>query len=355
MKIMYIDTAIDGHHLAYLKTVVDSDNYDSILVLPEIVEDINRNQYTYPYIDFNKKNIFDYLKWIKSIKQIADKEKPDIIHFLTGDVFYKFFGIGLNAFKKYKTVMTIHWIRSGFLQQMSLKNICKNIDKVIVHSDYLKKEVNQLGILNAHHIEYPMFAQKVLIKKSDACKKLGIDENIPVISCIGNTRYDKGLDILLEALNQVENKFQLVVAGKPEAFDEKFIKENSKNYSDSVFLKLHYLDDDELNTIIASTDIIVLPYRARFNGASGPLVEGVYNDKCIIGSDHGNLGNTIEKNHLGFIFDSENANALSKCINKALEKKFEIDDCYINYQNSLNPQYFKKSYLMLYKNTISKK
>lgn len=50
------------------------------------------------------------------------------------------------------------------------------------------------------------------------------------------------------------------------------------------------MTDREFAEVIAASDIIALPYRKKFNGASGPLVEGVYLGKCIIGPNHGNLG-----------------------------------------------------------------
>ena len=98
-----------------------------------------------------------------------------------------------------------------------------------------------------------------------------------------------------------------------------------------------------------ATDIITIPYRKEFNAASGPLGEGASLRKCIVGPCHGNLGDTIEKNHLGYTFLSEDVNSLAEVLNKALKTEFKPDEKYIEYKNSLDVESFLKSYENLYK------
>lgn len=100
---------------------------------------------------------------------------------------------------------------------------------------------------------------------------------------------------------------------------------------------------------LGASDIIVLPYRKVFGGASGLLCEGVALGKCIVDLNHGTLGYTIEKKHLGYTFESENAKSLADVLEKALNKNFQLDENYKKYQKSLNPEYFSKSYMNLYK------
>lgn len=72
------------------------------------------------------------------------------------------------------------------------------------------------------------------------------------------------------------------------------------------------MTDEEFEMAIQAVDAIVLPYRKTFNGASGPLGEGVAKGKMIIAANHGSLGDIVEKNHLGYTFESENIEALKK-------------------------------------------
>ena len=73
---------------------------------------------------FYNKKLGAYLRWIKEIKKIIKKEQPDVVHFLYGDVFYKYFGLGLEGLKrKYKVINTVHALKKGKIGMLSLKRI----------------------------------------------------------------------------------------------------------------------------------------------------------------------------------------------------------------------------------------
>lgn len=350
MKIAYIDTSVDGHHLAYLSALIGSNKGESVLIVPERVDAVACKQYEYKTAEGKKRTPKVYLQWLREVHALVEKEKPDIVHFLYGDLFYRFFGLGLSLFRKYRTVVTFHWAKDGLLGRISTNLICRQIDDAVVHSAYLQKSFNHCGAHNVTHIEYPQF-NAVSVDKKEACAFWGISPDIPTIACVGHTRPDKGLDILLEALLQVNTPFQLLVAGKEDAFDRAFIEEKAKTYLDRVHLCLRYLSDEEVGYAFGACDIVALPYRRVFNGASGPLGEGVWLGKCIIGSDHGNLGDTISRNHLGYTFESENPDDLASVLNTALSKPFVLDDLYQDYKLSLRTENFIRSYLKLYQKT----
>ena len=225
MKIIYVDTAVDGHHITYLSALLNDKNNEYVLVLPEKVDGLDYKQYICADNDGNGKRTFGtYRKWIKTIREIAKKENPDIIHFLYGDGFYRYFGFGLGSFKKYKTIVTIHWARSSKLEIISTRRICSKVNTVVVHSDYIKNLMSGYGPKNIEHIEYPQFNERK-VNKSDACAYWGLKTDIPTIACIGHTRHDKGLDLLLDALNEVKHPFQLLVAGKEDSFSKQFIED----------------------------------------------------------------------------------------------------------------------------------
>ena len=351
MKILYIDTSLDGHHLGYLSALIRGKEENSVLIVPELVADLGCKQYVFKNKETRSRNFNKFYHFINEIYKIAYAENPDIIHFLTGDIFYRFFGWGLFKFRKYKTIVTLHWIRTVFLEKLSTKLICRQITSVVVHSEYMKEYLQQQEILNVTNIESPNF-NNIKVDSKQVRNDLGLNDNVPVIACIGNTRFDKGLDILLEALKGVKEPFKLLIAGKEEAFDEKFILKEASSYKDKLILRLHYLTDRELAEVIAGSDIIALPYRKNFNGASGPLVEGVCFEKCIIGSNHGNLGKTIRDNHLGYVFETENTMSLRNTIEKALSSKFCADKIYETYRCRLNTATFKEKYESLYNNVL---
>ena len=101
-----------------------------------------------------------------------------------------------------------------------------------------------------------------------------------------------------------------------------------------------------------AADIVCLPYRKSFDGASGPLGEGVALGKMIVGANHGSLGKLIKENHLGYIFESEDVHSLANTLDKALSHKWEPDEKYEAYQQILKPERFQKEYLELYKRIL---
>ncbi len=346
MKIMYVEIATTGHRIPYIKALTENISNEALVLLPERVETLTCKQIVCRS-DVKNRSFSTHKEWISEILKVAKEESPDVIHFLTGDVFYRFFGFGLNKLKKYKTILTFHSVKTSTLQKISLRVISKLASKVIFHSEFMKNQAESFGIKNAVHIEYPVFGGKSC-DENEAKRYFNLKTDVPVIGCVGGTRYDKGLDILLESLKAVKEPFQLLVAGKEEHFKEDFIKEQTKSYSENVHLALKFLSDEELMYAMNATDIVVLPYRKEFNGASGPLGEGVALGKCIVGPGHGNLKDTIEKNHVGYIFESENPVALSDVLGNALKKEFVTDEFYVKYKESLSVASFVKSYFDLY-------
>lgn len=348
MKIVYIDKAITGHRVPYLQTLVSNKENEFVAIIPQKTDLIDCKQYECKLESLSYK---DYKSWLDSIYSIVKAENPDVVHFLFDDVFYRFLGYGLHRFKKFNSVITVHSVRTGAIAKIVINIISRICKKMVVHSDYMKNELIKMGIKNVSHIEYPVFNSNYCEKKV-ACDYFGLDPDIKTLGCIGGTRYDKGLDILLEVLNSVEAPFQLLIAGREEDFKEDFIREKIAAYKDKVHLALKFLSDEELMYAMNAIDVVVLPYRKWFNGASGPLGEGVALGKCVIGPAHGNLGDTIAKNHLGYTFETEDSDALAFAIENCIKNNFLQDDICKKYQNSLNVSHFVINYNSLYKEIV---
>ena len=112
---------------------------------------------------------------------------------------------------------------------------------------------------------------------------------------------------------------------------------------------LQYLTDEQFAMCLNACDKVVLPYRRCFNGASGPLGEGVRFGKQIIGPEHGSIGGIITKNHLGSTFVTEDPADLAAVIDTALQRQFVCDDVYAAYQQGLDPKFFTQIYMGIYR------
>lgn len=344
MKIMYVDYSIEGHHLEYLRQLTQNCEYESIVVLPQYVGDLPIRQVCYPNLNLKEKKLIPYLKYMWNLKKIAEKEQPDIIHFLDGDSAMRYFDIGYRCLKKFRVAVTFHHLFPGKMREISIKSILHTVSVGIVHTDEIADRIENYGVSNVQCIHYPCFLPLKRIESSDNQPK--------TLLALGGTRYDKGLDLLLEALRLVKEEFRLVIAGKEEFFTREYIEKAVWEYREKVDLRLKFLSKEEMMECLQSADMIVLPYRKEFDGASGPMCEGAYLGKMILGPDHGSLGAMIKNNHLGDTFASENVLELAQCIERAVKAGFSYDETAKRYQKSLEPERFLESHKMLYDSLI---
>lgn len=345
MKILYVDNSIKGHHVPYLFSLRENAN-QSIYVLPDYLDGLRKEE---QYIcQFDYKNIFSYVKWICYVKKIAQTNKVDIIHFLYGDIFYRFFGIALSFLKNYRVIITFHHIRQGLLRDISLRKIFKRIEKGVVHTESLLKCVKNKNIRNVYKIEYPVFEKISMLKKEEACEMLGLDSQVKTFLCFGGTRYDKGIDIFLDALTKVEGLIQIIIAGKAEFFSEQYIISRLEAFKGKYCVQLRYIEKEEMGVFFSASDVVVLPYRMIFDGASGPLGIGCVCGKKIIGPSHGSIGQIVNDNHLGCVFESENVESLVCAIQESISEDFVYDSAALKYKSKLMPDIFVSEYNNIY-------
>lgn len=362
MKILYVEHSLNGHRKKYLEKLTDNFNKENCYTIIISSED-NSELKKYINVEIinsnftNKRTLREYKKMLEAILKIANEKKVDIIHFLDGDLYYRFFGLYINKLKKYKVIITFHHVYMYGWRKRAIKEILKKINYGVVHTQFLKEQFNKMKCNNIYHVEYPVFEYNriVNLKKNQCRKALGLNSDERVIAVLGGTQKYKGLNILLEALNTVNKDFKLVIAGKESDFSKEYIEEHIANYKSKVCLILKKLSDEEYNNVLVAADIIALPYLKVFNGASGPLADGVVASKMIIGSDYGSLGNLIENNHIGFTFSTGDSESLSELLNNVIcEKNFKYDNIALKYKKNLNVEIFKKRYNNLYKICLDK-
>lgn len=338
MKVLYCDIVLDGHHKSYLKTLSDHQE-KCITVIPQKEEGI-RNQMIVHYKD--------YYTYTRRLLALMADTKCDSIHFVYGDCFLRQLFKQPKDFREKIIIMTLHHIEMSFFRKKVYQYWFKRITVGIVHTAYMKDQLNAIGIKNVVHIEYPKQSVVMTLSHSQIKKHLGLPDGVPILGCLGGTRSDKGLDILLDVLSKIASPFHLVIAGKEEDITKDMITKKIVSYHDQVTLDLSFLSDDLFNQYLNAVDFIVLPYRKVFNGASGPLTEGVWLRKTIIGPNHHSLGDIIIKNQLGYTFEAENHKSLEHVLEKALTEKWLWHEKAEKYRDTLNVEHFIEEHHKLY-------
>lgn len=346
MKVLYVDISLSGHRYKYLNSLVEA-NKENVILVPKNNLHLKYKQYFMTSGYDKKRNYINYIKWIKEIKKLAEIENVDVVHILCGDALYRFFGLHLNCIKK-KVIVTFHSVVFTKIRIKSFKKIFHKIFFGIVHTEYIKENLNKNKIYNVQKIEYPVFSQPINISKEEARKILEIPQDRICIPIMGKADYYKGTDLLLEALKYVDFPFFLYVTRAEGKYNEEYIKQHTHEYSEYVLCKTGMLSEEDYSNVIASADLIVLPYRKCFGGTSGPMLEAAWNRKFVIGPNHGSMGNLIEKYHLGATFESENVEALVQTLNLSVQKGLKLDNKSLEFKKKLDIEQFVDENLKIY-------
>jgi glycosyltransferase involved in cell wall biosynthesis len=358
-----VDFIGNGHHDIYMKTIYDyikkDDAFEIYMIRPE------EKCYGKEGIrEFPKKTnpigyCFSRLKWLKELSLEIKKIDPDMIHIMTGDMIYSLGAMGIRTINhvKSKKIITMHHIPKGILRTIMLKSMLRRADAVVVHSEFAfdMSEDKDKVKNKSNVIEYPAFHKT----KNDtvlARRSVGIANDTFVFLFAGVITPYKGLDLLVEAMEKINKKYLLCICGKEMGMTKDRIKEIIRPIEKKVRLELKLLTDEEMGLYLDACDCVVAPYRKEFNGASGPVTEGIWRGKVVIVPSHGILGKTIGKYRVGITYKTDDMIDLRDALEKALEWRSEsmLAEEGNDFRKRLEPSVFLRKHKQLYEKILGK-
>lgn len=179
-----------------------------------------------------------------------------------------------------------------------------------VRNDLLSLRPDAPHILKAHPL-YNHFGEKV--DTLEARKALGIDTDKKTLLFFGLIRDYKGLDLLIEAVNQLDDSFQLIIAGESYGSFDKYTEQikNSRNPNKyKVFNR--YISDNEVPLFFSASDVCILPYRSATQ--SGITSIAYHFELPLIATNTGGLGESIEKPGVGLMVPEISAVSIANTI-----------------------------------------
>ena len=332
--IFILDTSNGGHHKLYFNT---------------LKENILNADFDIVYLKNSKNKVSSIISRFGYLRMLIKKSKKyQIIHQLYGDPFYILAPFFLTSRNLKHFVFTIHHLPKNKLKMYLLKMFSKRIKLILVHSEYSKNVMLENKINNVKYIDYPSFYRYDQQKNN-----IFYSKNKTIVTLLGGTRYDKGIDIFLKSLEYLNSatkeKMFVNIKGPEEYFKKDYITNSLDKLKVEYDLDLNYISDEDFMSNVESSDVILLPYRRIFNGNSGPMTEGVVREKCIIGPKEGNLGFLINKYNLGYTFESENPKSLAKAIETYCENGWKPSKRSKEYREKLKVDYFIKAHRELYR------
>lgn len=347
MKVCFIDMKNDGHHWFYNYNIMKNLETEKIFYISSDItdkqkENLKRSNIELKQVNYREQNkVLRYFYEVKNLLftiRFCKKNKIEklIILHLDSNL------IWINYFKKLIKKNNIdiigvqHWYPNNKQKEKALLKILEE-NRVIIHTDNIKKQLLEKDVCienNIKIVNYPIIPSNE-ISRLEANKILKIDNDFSILY-FGGTRYDKGMDILLESLKYCNRKLNVIIAGKEETFKKEFIENKLKKLTNIKYkLDLKFIADEELKYYFSACSAIVLPYRAYFNGESGIFTEGINYGKPIIAPNIIHFKEILNKNNNGIVYECENTLELGNAINKLFDEyKYFLE----------NAEIFKKEY-----------
>lgn len=191
----------------------------------------------------------------------------------------------------------------------------KRNDGFIVMSDKVLHDLLSIRpdapYLRINHPVYDHFGKK--LDRNEAQLRLGLDPNKKTLLFFGIIRDYKGLDLLIEAFAQLDDSYQLVIAGEVYGSFEKYEQLIARNpLKEQIRLFTRYISDDEVTVFFSAADACILPYKS----ATQSGITSISNHFLLplIATDVGGLKESIEHGKTGLIADKADAAEIARMI-----------------------------------------
>ena len=154
--------------------------------------------------------------------------------------------------------------------------------------------------------------------------------------------YRKGYDLLLKALERVDNCFMMVIGAHTESLGNK----NNVRYLDTV------KDERLMAFYYAAADVFLLP--SREDNLPNTMVESLCCGTPVVTMPNGGMTDIIKNGYNGYISEKVDANSFAEAINEYLAKGVSLNRNEIAEEahRTFSPSMQAKAYLAVFSNAI---
>lgn len=314
-------------------------NGDAIPVFRKEGIDVLKMQY--------RANISGFFPLFFFLLNYCKKNKIDVIH--SHHRYFDLVSSALSLFMNVRTITTVHSIVKGkrFLSYTSQTFVAVS-NAVRLHLiNYFHVDPSKICIIynsvDSHVIEGAGDYQELR-------NKMGINENVKVLSFIGRLDEEKGVDILIYALARlaaVRKDFQclFIGEGKLRTWMESQIK--TKELSASIIPP-----QENIYPYYQLSDIIILP--SRVDPFPMVMLEAGLMGKAFIGSRVDGIAELIDHERDGLLVEPENAESLFAAVKLLLDNSDLRNSLGNNLKNKIFNDYLCRSQIPEYYSLYTK-
>ena len=196
-----------------------------------------------------------------------------------------------------------------------------SIHRFVTMSEKVNQDLKTFTLkpsINLVHPIYDNFGD--IVSKEEARKYLSLPVNEKIILFFGFIRKYKGLDLLLEAMNDIrikEANIKLLIAG--EFYDNKEEYEtiiSKYNLANSLYLRTQFIDNSEVKYYLGAADFVIQPYKNATQSGVTPLA--YHFEKPMLVTNVGGLASLVPHLKVGIVTEP-NANAIATGIEQLYE------------------------------------
>lgn len=287
-----------------------------------------KSQFVDDNIENSVKKGIDSLNPFSTLNLISDFKKEKESTVLLSVYWMSFFSPVLSfickfSSKKVKKIALIHNLiphEPRFFDSFFTRLYVRQQDAFVVLSEKVKNDILKFrpkaNILQLFHPLYNHFGEK--INKNIARERYEISSEKKVLLFFGLIRDYKGLDILLNALNQLDDSFLLIIAGECYGGFDKYQSLIKANKLQKKIIHLDsFVSDSEVQFLFSAADVCVLPYKNATQ--SGVTATAIHFDLPIVSTNVGGLSEYVKDDITGYLVEPNNHEALTSAIINATD------------------------------------
>jgi len=360
MKILLQDVSTTGHRIEYAKYLIkhfvenDHDVFYCTRGQDDRLQRLRECGATvriYPKLPSIKtaSDVFAYqislTKYIHAVFNKADDWNIDVVHLLDMDGTessllpallknshsdWKFFGTyfskRLITSTKNPLARTYRGVRRLSLKCMARLDIIESI--FVLHRRIKRDYVDSLSISDDFISVIPDPIEPPTSNSScqSARNYLSLPEEGTILLFFGSARYNKGPDILLDALSLLDgDDLTVVFAGTAGSVDTEDISQAQSQTGIEIISRLDFIPDEDIYKYFFATDAVLLPYRTEYQGTSGVLQRSIATRRPVISTDCGLIGSIVKEWDAGLVVEPDSPTKLAQGIQEYLDNKGYYD------------------------------
>lgn len=207
-----------------------------------------------------------------------------------------------------------HRSRLGRAEHLVLKATYDRADAHVVAHEALREAlVTDFGLdaSSIHVVPLPVFPVSEGLPPPPS-------SDPPLVLFFGALRPNKGLSVLVDAVQQLERRdLRIIIAGRGDASEEAIAVEAASN-DPRIEARIGFVTMADKRALYDEASVVVLPYTS-FASQSGVLHDAYAQGRPVVVTDVGALGRSVREDATGLVVPPDDPGALARAIEEILQ------------------------------------